>query len=428
MIYSFPPIIQLGIAAGKYTQVITNSGVPIGMARDVVTGRFIAHATGIINNGIAINPLTFPITPALGVAQMYQSNRGFQATLQGINAIQSSLGVLQTTTALIGVSTAVGVGLTAVNLWQTLKLKQEVQQLKLEIKQGFLDIQNALTEQAVEVKEHLSNLSENLIFQQHRLELIKAYGRFIEATKLIKTAIKFQDLSSRKIELANARQILAEALAHYNNPNLLSESCAAGQIRRLECAWAIEQTIILTYQLQNEFIAVSDRLTELQDKIRQQCHQVIEKCDSYDQLDFLFPEIFCICDRDLLVLDTWQHQAEYIASLSTSELEVLEPTQSNTLKFENNQQELINLEKPIELIQYEDLQQKSHYHSLVDQLKFKVSPNLRKEYEIYISDRAKLAEHHILAKNISQASDMSLANLYWYFKFPEEFNRNLQVA
>jgi hypothetical protein len=93
-------------------------------------------------------------------------------------------------------------------------------------------------------------------------------------------------------------------LANYNNPNLLSETCAAGQMRRLECAWAIEQTIILTYQLQNELIAVSDRLIALQDEIRQECLQIIKKCDSQDELDFLFPEIACICDRDLLVLNT----------------------------------------------------------------------------------------------------------------------------
>ena len=114
-------------------------------------------------------------------------------------------------------------------------------------------------------------------------------GRFVEATKLIQTAVKFQDASSRQIELANARQTLAEAAANYNNSDLLSEVCVAGRIRRLECAWGIEQAIILTYQLQNELGAVSDRLMELQDKIRRECLQIIEGCDSQEMsLIFFF--------------------------------------------------------------------------------------------------------------------------------------------
>lgn len=71
------------------------------------------------------------------------------------------------------------------------------------------------------------------------------------------------------------------------------------------------------------------------------------------------------------------------------------------MELEYNQQEMINLEKLIELIQYEDLQEKSHYLPLVDQLKFKVLLNLREEYETYISDRFKLSGYKIFAKSIS---------------------------
>ena len=408
MIFNFPALVQAGIATGKYAQVFNSAGVPIGMARDAVTGKFVSHAVGM-----SVNPLISPVSPILSGMQMYQTHRGFQA-------IQSSLGVLQASTAVIGVGTAVGVGLTAVNLWQTLKLKKEVKQLRLEVKDGFLDLKAALNSQGVEVIQHIDRVAEDLKFQQHRLELIKAYGRFVEATRLIQTAVKFQDASSRQIELANARQTLAEAAANYNNPDLLSEVCAAGRIRRLECAWGIEQAIILTYQLQNELTAVSDRLIELQDKIRRECFQVIESCDSQDELDFLFPEISCICDRDLLVLNTWQNQADYMNSLPASELEPLALPQSNTIQ--NNQEvgEVIMVEKPIELTQYEELQEKSHYLSLVDQLKFKVLPELRKKPEIYVSDRATDSGHNILAKNITVTSDLSLANLYWYFQAKEE--------
>lgn len=58
-------------------------------------------------------------------------------------------------------------------------------------------------------------------------------------------------LNIRNADLANARQILAEALADYKNPHLLTEANAVTQLRRSECVWAIEQTIAVTYQLQN---------------------------------------------------------------------------------------------------------------------------------------------------------------------------------
>ena len=408
MIFNFPPLIQAGIATGKYAQVFNSAGVPIGMARDAVTGKFVSHAVGM-----SVNPLISPVSPILNNMQMYQTHRGFQA-------IQSSLGVLQASTAVIGVGTAVGVGLAAVNLWQTIKLRKEVKQLRLEVKDGFLDLKAALKSQGEEVIQHIDCVAEDLKFQQHRLELIKAYGRFVEATRLIQTAVRFQDASSRQIELANARQTLAEAAANYNNRDLLSEVCAAGRIRRLECAWGIEQAIILTYQLQNELNAVSDRLIELQDRIRRECLQVVESCDSHDELDFLFPEISCICDRDLLVLNTWQNKADYINSLPASELEPLALPQSNTIQNNQEVDEVVVIEKPIELTQYEELQEKSHYLSLVDQLKFKVSPDLRKEPEIYVSDRATNSGHNTLAKNITDTSDLSLANLYWYFQAKEE--------
>ena len=414
MIFNFPPLIQAGIATGKYAQVFNSAGVPIGMARDAVTGKFVSHAVGM-----SINPLISPVSPILNGMQMYQTHRGFQA-------IQSSLGVLQASTAVIGVGTAVGVGLAAVNLWQTLKLRKEVKQLGLEVKDGFLDLKAALKSQGKEVIQHIDCVAEDLKFQQHRLELIKAYGRFVEATRLIKTAVRFQDASSRQIEFANARQTLAEAAANYNNPDLLSEVCAAGRIRRLECAWGIEQAIILTYQLQNELNAVSDRLMELQERIRQECLQVIESCDSPDELDFLFPEISCICDRDLLVLNTWQNQADYIKSLPASELEPLALPQSNTAQNNQVVGEVVVVEKPIELTQYEELQEKSHYLSLVDQLKFKVSPDLRRQHEIYVGDRATGSGHNTLARNITVTSDLSLANLYWYFQAKEE--RKLELV
>jgi hypothetical protein len=40
MNFVFPPAVQAAIEAGKYVQVFTSAGVPIGMARDAATGQF----------------------------------------------------------------------------------------------------------------------------------------------------------------------------------------------------------------------------------------------------------------------------------------------------------------------------------------------------------------------------------------------------
>ena len=49
-----------------------------------------------------------------------------------------------------------------------------------------------------------------------------------------------------------------------------------------------------------------------------------------------------------------------------------------------------------------------------------MSNDLREEYETYISDRANLLKHKVLNKNnLEQASNLSVANMYWYFKTRE---------
>jgi 3'-phosphoadenosine 5'-phosphosulfate (PAPS) 3'-phosphatase len=51
MLFQFAPAIQAGLVVGKYAQVFTSTGVPIGMARDTATGQYIAHAIGaVVNN------------------------------------------------------------------------------------------------------------------------------------------------------------------------------------------------------------------------------------------------------------------------------------------------------------------------------------------------------------------------------------------
>ncbi|MEQ8754961.1 MAG: hypothetical protein RID09_15805 [Coleofasciculus sp. G1-WW12-02] len=418
MLFQFPPVIQAGLAAGKYAQVFTSAGVPIGLARDAATGRFVGNAVGLLNNsGAALNPLVAVPQMAMSAGQMYQIQGGFQA-------VQASLGVLQATTAVIGVGTVAGVALSAVNLWQTLKLRQDVKQLKLDVRDGFIDLKKALKDQGTEIIQHIDEVAQDIKFEQHRLVLIQAYGRFLEATKLMKTAMSCQDTSIRNADLANARQTLSEALADYNNPRLLSETCAAGQLRRHECAWAIDQTIALSYQQQNELAAVSDRLSHLQDKIRQDALTVIERCETEDELDFLFPELTRIHDHDLLVLESWQNQVDWMRSLPPSEVKLLQSadfSNSDATATPDASADPNVLAEPPEQILYENFKQKSHPKSLLDQLRFMIKPELRQEWETYTAHQAAIAGYKTLVPaNLEKASNLAVANLYWYFQVRDE--------
>ena len=388
-------------------------------------GHFAGHAIGAVSG---VNP----IAPLIDVAQMIQVHKGFTAVLNNLSAIQASLGVLQATTAVIGVGTVAGVVLSAVNLHQTLKLREDVKQLKLEVRDGFIDLKKALRSQGTEIIQRIDEVAQDIKFEQHRLELIKAYGRFLEATKLMKTAMSIQDLSARKIELANARQTLGEALASYNNPHLLSETSAAGQLRRMECAWAIEQTIALSYQLQNEPAAVSDRLSHLQDKIRQDSLNVIDRCETEDELDFLFPELTRIHDHDLAVLDSWQNHVDWMRSLPPSELKLLQSADLGNSEVTVNSDtnaETTALAAPPEQLLYENLKQKSHFASLCDQLVLMMKPSLRQEFASYISQQSAIAGYKTLVPaNLHKASDLAVANLYWYFKVRDETEQEEAIA
>ncbi|MBC1270534.1 hypothetical protein GNF07_26150, partial [Trichormus variabilis FSR] len=86
---------------------------------------------------------------------------------------------------------------------------------------------------------------------------------------------------------------------------------------------------ITTYQVQDEKSAVSDCLCQLQDKIRQDSITVINRCDSHDELDFLFPEINRIYNHDLAVLESWKNHITWMASLPASELKLLSSADIN---------------------------------------------------------------------------------------------------
>ncbi len=417
MLFQFAPAIQAGIDAGKYLQVFSN-GVPLSMARDTVTGQFVGHAIGATVNNSPLSPLIAVSNLVTSGAQMYQTQQGFTAVLNGLQTIQTSLGVLQATTALIGVGTIAGVALTAVNLHQTLKLRKEVEQMRLEVKNGFIDLKQALKGQGVEIRQIIEQVAQDIKFEQHRTALVRAYGVFIQAINRFRSAMQLQDFSRRNAEIDGVRGMLFAALADYSNPHLLEETCAAGQLRRLECAWAIEQVIVATYQVQNEVSAVSDRLILLQNKIREDALTVINRCESHDELDFLFPEIIRIKNHDLAVLDSWQNHVDWIQSLPSSDLKLLSSADFNSPETHYS---TINVAEPPEQLVYESLAEKSHFYSLRDQLLFLFEPELRQEYEFYISEQAEITGYKTLVtSNLQQVSDLTVGNLYYYFNIRDE--------
>jgi len=417
MNFVFPAAVQAAIEAGKYLQVVTSAGVPIGMARDAATGEFVAHAVGAALNNSPLSPLVSPLQFAMGGLQMQQMHMGFQG-------IQATLGVLQATTAVIGVGTFAGVALSAVNLHQTLKLKKAVERLEVKVENGFINLEQLLKYQGADIKQQISQVVEKMTFENHRLVLVRAYGLFTQAIQRMRSALQLQDINRRNAEIDAARGMLFEALADYKNPQLLEETCAAGQLRRLECSWAIEQSIIGTYQVQNEFGAAGDRLSQLQQQIRQDGLGIIQCCDSDEELDFLFPEITRIHNHDLAALDIWLNQIEWTKALPPSELKQLQSadfSKSNLAVIENKKSATTALAIPDEQLFYENLRPKSHFYALRTQLEFMLDPQQRKEHENYIIEQGEIAGHKsLVASNLEKASDFAVANLFYYFRVRDE--------
>ena len=166
--------------------------------------------------------------------------------------------------------------------------------------------------------------------------------------------------------------------------DLLAETCAAGQLRRLECSWAIEQSIIGTYQVQNEFGAAGDRISQLQQQIRQDGLGIIQCCDSDDELDFLFPEITRIHNHDLAALDIWLNQIEWTKALPESEFKQLQSadfSKSNLAVIGDKNSATTALAIPDEQLFYENLRPKSHFYALRTQLELMLDRQRREDYE-----------------------------------------------
>lgn len=433
MQYIFSAATQALLDSGVLVQVVTKTGQVLPIVRDVATGQFVEIAKLVASTtpqgslgflgqlaGVPLQPLVSATQLISAPIQMLQTHRGFQATYRMLNVIQNSLGVLQATTAMIGIGTVAGVALSAVNLHQTLKLREDIKQLRIEVKDGFIDLKQVFKDQGQEIIQRIEQVAQDVEFKHHRTILVQAYGLFTKAIKRFQLALAIQDLNYRNSEISGARDMLFKALADYDNSHLLEGTCSAGYLRRQECVWAIEQAIITTFQVQGEQGTVSDRLQHLQDKINQDSLTVIERCDSLDELDFIFPEITRIHNHDLAVLESWQAHTDWIQTLSPDDKQQLASSDIAATDSSDNNQEQTIIAEPEEQLLYEKLKQKSHYQSLRDQLQFMIKPDLRRGHESYISQQAIATNYKALApSNWQEIPDLTVANLYWYFKVQE---------
>jgi len=182
-----------------------------------------------------------------------------------------------------------------------------------------------------------------------------------------------------------------------------------------------DRVITTSYQLQGAYEVVSDRLAQLQHKIRQDALIVIDRCESEDELDFLFPEITRIHDHDLAVLESWQNHVDWIQTLSPNDRHLLASSDIPAAETSDSNENPAIVAEPEEQLLYENLKQKSHYLSLRDQLQFMLKPDLRRTHESYISQKATASSYKALApSNWHEIPDLTVANLYWYFKVTDE--------
>ncbi|MCG9886091.1 MAG: hypothetical protein MH825_11060 [Cyanobacteria bacterium] len=457
MSFVFPALIQAGLASGAYEVVKSQAtGRLIGLARDAVTKRFVGHAIGMATSAGA-SPLLAPMQVVtslvvgavqsaqvhqgfqntyfeLGVlkvgqaltggalaAQSAQIHQGFQKTYSEINVVksavfglQNSVGILQASQAILGVGVVTGVALSAANLWQTMQLRKEVQQLGMEMKEGFLDLERLIGNQGREIRDQIQNVAQDVKFEQHRVILVRAYGKFLEANQLIQTALACDDLTIRNQTLANAESMLSNALADYRNPQLLSDLSAAARLRRLECCWAIEQALVLTFQLRGQYKAVVDRLSQLRSRIAQSANDLLNLA-TVEETEFLVPELMRIHNADLEIIDSWIDHADWISRLSEDELLEIGEGMTTSQSVEEIEEDDAQV-MPAEMILYQSWTQKMPTASIRDAVMFMFDPKLRQPIIEEIQAAATARRYYgIDTENLQLASNLTLANLKQYF-------------
>jgi len=406
----------------------------IGVARDKATGHFVGHAIGVTGNQalgqvlgnvagqmaqtslLGMNPMA-GFTGVISVAQNHQIVGQNKHIIGQLGQVTRSLGVLQTSIGFIGVGIAANVALGAVSLWQIFKLRQDVEKLGIKIDKGFLDLTSLIQNQGQAIQEQLDRVADDITFQQHRLELVKAYGQFCGAIELIKTGLSCDDESIRNADLANARSMLGKALSIYRNPNILGDVKAPGYLRRVECAWLIEYEIARSYSLQNQLGSSSQSLLTLEEHIREDGVEVIDRCETEAELDFVGPELLHIHDNDLAFLNVERNQLDWVRSLPPEDKEQLQSLEISNPPASDGELSEEELSQLPAIAQYEEFKTKSHLLALCDQIRLMMKPQLRVNCIDYICDRAQQEGHRtLIPQYLNEASEFALANLFHYFQ------------
>lgn len=453
MDYVFTPATVALLNTGQFRQPVTQTGQLLPAARDAATGQFVEIAKifypstavarvarGVLGllarsaGGGPVEPLVAPVHLTVAPLQLAQTHVGFQKIYRMLNSLKINLAVMQATIPVIGTGKVSGTVLSAVNLDQILKLRDEAKHQRLKIKEGFIDLRHSLKEKGVEVIQQIYKVAHDSNFEMHRQKLVNGYEAFSKGIKRCQSALTVPEIKLRNAEINSGRDLLFEALIIYENPCFLEGLCSAAQLRQMECVWAIEQAICITFQLQRACDIASDRLLVLRTKIRQNCLDVIKICESEEELDFLFPELLRILGHDLSVLEFWQNEIDWMQTLSPKEqhqLASLDKLSSENLKSSLHTTFAVLPQEPA---LYENLKQKSHFLSLRDQLLFAIEPDFRREYEFYISQQAIALGYQAFAPSSWQEiSDLTVANLYYYFKCREDLttsyltDRELQI-
>ncbi|TAF00604.1 MAG: hypothetical protein EAZ79_02130 [Oscillatoriales cyanobacterium] len=297
MDYVFTPATAARLNTGNLVQPATKTGKLLPAARDPVTGEFVEIAkifypsttTTLCDRGVLgllaqlggggpLQPLIAPVHVTVAPLQLAQSHQGFQKIYRMLNCLKINLAVMQATAAVIGIGAVSNTVLSAVNLDQVLKIREEAKHQKLKIKDGFIDLRHILKDKGVEVIQQIFKVAHDSNFEMHRQKLVNGYDIFSKAIKRCQSALTVPDLKLRNSEINKARDMLFEALKIYDNPGLLEGLCSAGGLRQMECVWAIELALGITFQLQRAYDTVSDRLLKLQSKIRHDLLTVVKGC------------------------------------------------------------------------------------------------------------------------------------------------------
>jgi hypothetical protein len=96
-------------------------------------------------------------------------------------------------------------------------------------------------------------------------------------------------------------------------------------------------------------------------------------------------------------LNSWQNQVDWMLSLSADERKQLASLSREKTPVSKTEEEVGIVAEPEEIALYQNLQQKSHFKSLRDQLRFLIKPSLRQQHESYISQKATTSGYKALA-------------------------------